>query len=410
MSDSDALIVPLYQGDQLVHTDLPPLYFEEWSAADETSPMNPEWATLVARSCALAGSNARPTTIKMRKPFDPKSLVMEMHLADGHSVFVRVMAPTVNGPRPLPWIVGRFAAEAAVLRWFEHVAPAIPVPRVLATVVEDGIAITTFMPGIDMFHVYPLLSTDARERSLVSWARLSVHMFRLQAPQRFGSPSSFDASGLQLGMHVGIPSDSCIAVDDTTDLLTFFTHLVDARRSRLPIPNDPEMHAALSRRLDRLLEAIRPVIEELTREPWMRRFVLTHCDLRPDNVLLAPTSGELVGIVDWEFCACLPAVLAAKYPEWIYPPILVAPEYSNPRDIFVAYEFDSRDEQKRLCGLYESVVKGLDEEYWKCLVQGVRLREAYMWLETTRRDLDGVGMERWVEDHFGTTALGRAHA
>lgn len=298
---------------------------------------------------------------------------MEMHLADGNSVFVRILPPIIGGSRPLPWTVGRFAAEAAVLRWFEHVAPGVPVPRVLATVAEDGIAITTFIPGVDAMHAYPRLSTDARvsasliclpvfvpdlwhqECSLVSWARLAVHMFRLQAPQRFGSPSSFDESGLQLGMHVGIPSDACIDVDDTTDMLTFFTRLVDARRGRLPTPNDPEIQAALSLRLDRLLEAIRPVIEELTRETWMRRFVLTHCDPRPDNILLDAASGEPIGIVDWEFCACLPAILAAQYPEWIHPPVLVVPEYKNPRDIFVTYEFDSREERARLCGIYEKV-------------------------------------------------------
>ncbi|VDB84345.1 unnamed protein product [Peniophora sp. CBMAI 1063] len=401
MSKSEPFMVPLYEDDRLVHTDLQPLYFEEWSAADADSPMDPEWATLVQRSCALVGSEARPVQIKMRKPFDPESLVMEMHLADGKSVFVRIIPPAVNDTLLHSWTVGRFAAESAVLRWFERIAPKLPVPRVLATVAEDGIAVTTLMPGIDAMHVYPLLSTEAREHSLVAWAQLSTQIFRLQAPQRFGSPFSFDASKLKPGMHVGVLPDACITVDDSTDLYTFFKRLADVRRGRLPTPSDQKTQDALSKRVDKLLKAIRPMIENLTREPWMRRFVLTHCDLRPDNVLLAPTSGEPVGIVDWEFCACLPSILAAKYPEWICPTILVDPRYRNPRDVFLTYEFDSWSEQKRLRGIYEDAVRRLDEEYWKCLIQGAKLREAYAWLETARRDLDGVGMERWVEDVFG---------
>lgn len=80
MPESESLLSPLYEDDRLIYTDLPPLYFEEWSAATD-SPVNSEWATFVERSCALVGSNVRPVAIKMRKPFDPESSVSSRSLS-----------------------------------------------------------------------------------------------------------------------------------------------------------------------------------------------------------------------------------------------------------------------------------------------------------------------------------------
>lgn len=47
------------------------------------------------------------------------------------------------------------------------------------------------------------------------------------------------------------------------------------------------------------------------------RFVLAHLDMSPDNVLVDPESGAMLGIVDWEFAGFVPDWLALAAPSWI---------------------------------------------------------------------------------------------
>ncbi|GAV98678.1 phosphotransferase enzyme family protein [Lentinula edodes] len=148
-----------------------------------------------------------------------------------------------------------------------------------------------------------------------------------------------------------------------------------------------------------------PLIAEVIKDPILSRFVLTHQDTRSNNLILEPASGEISGAVDWEYCGCLPAAMAAQYPEWIRPPIDESLQYRNPKDTFLHYTFELKVERERLCDLYEECVKGLDQEFWNCLVLGTRLRDAYTWIALSNGDLDGEAMDRWVTDHlFGSTA------
>jgi hypothetical protein len=75
--------------------------------------------------------------------------------------------------------------------------------------------------------------------------------------------------------------------------------------------------------------------------------------------MLDVNSGEVVGIVDWEFNGSMPACMSADYPGWIRPPIIESPLYRNPENTIVSFFHEPRAERDRLCDLYEEVNTGL---------------------------------------------------
>ncbi|KAJ6624848.1 hypothetical protein B0H10DRAFT_679066 [Mycena sp. CBHHK59/15] len=81
-----------------------------------------------------------------------------------------------------------------------------------------------------------------------------------------------------------------------------------------------------------------------------------------------------------------------------YPAIHRRSPYTNPKTLMHHYCFDPLAERLRLARLYEQAVQELDMEYWRCLLEGVALRDALIWLERWGSGPDGYGMSRWVED------------
>ncbi|KAJ6624847.1 hypothetical protein B0H10DRAFT_2212257 [Mycena sp. CBHHK59/15] len=249
---------------------------------------------------------------------DHEPLCRGIHLDNGHSAFVRVLVRHYEDIPKARWVRGRPSAELSVLRWLEANAPDLPVPRIYAFDDENDLLVTTLMPGLDAIHSYPLLSAAARERSVTTVSYISL------SPEH-----SFE-------------------IDKQSDLPSFFTRAVSSRRVRSAAVNSTEDQALLSRRLDRLLDSLKPLIAEAQGTPH----------------------------VDWEFNGSMPAVMSAGYPSWIRSPIIESPLYINPKYRFLTFFNDPAKERNRLADLYEETVKQLDEEYFNCLDKGVRLRDA----------------------------------
>ncbi|KAJ3865195.1 hypothetical protein EV359DRAFT_80704 [Lentinula novae-zelandiae] len=402
-------LVPLVLDEVTVHTDIEPQVYDEWSTTPTPTTNDMPRTSLIDSVCALLasdGSKSQAIIARARKPFDINNAVLELLLSD-RVVFVRKLSHEASSDLTSRWFKGRCVSEVSVLRWFELVAPDLPVPRVLAVNETKELIVTTLLPGLDAVHAYPRMDALAKERSVLSYARFAVRMFQIPAPQRFGTPYDLNGPALLLGSHIGFSPEHCFDVSESTDLQSFFNGLIDSRlfRSSIYHKSDPSSHSLLSLRLTRLREGIQPLIAEVTKDPILSRFVLAHQDTRSNNLILEPVSGEISGAVDWEYCGCLPAAMAAQYPEWIRPPIDESLQYRNPKDTFLHYTFELKAERERLCDLYEECVKGLDQEFWNCLVLGTRLRDAYTWIALSNGDLDGEAMDRWVTDHlFGSTA------
>ncbi|KAH7868054.1 uncharacterized protein C8R40DRAFT_1241840 [Lentinula edodes] len=124
--------------------------------------------------------------------------------------------------------------------------------------------------------------------------------------------------------------------------LSFFDGLIDSRLLRSSIYHkfNSASHSLLSLRLARLREGLQSLIVEVVKDPTLSRFVPPHQNTRCNNLILETVSGEISGVVDWEYCGCLPAAMAAQYPGWIRPPIDESLQYRNPKDTFLHYTFE----------------------------------------------------------------------
>ncbi|KAJ6624491.1 hypothetical protein B0H10DRAFT_2006163 [Mycena sp. CBHHK59/15] len=403
----EPFIASLYKSDdERIETDLPPLVYDVWSSAERAAPGDAQWLSIIGHAGKLL--NEQPVTAKTRKPFDRTNTVMDIQLDGGGSVFVRVLVWRDEDPEdPVEtWKRARLFAEFSILRWLEANASSLPVPRVLAFNDINGLLVTTLMPGLDAAHTYPRLSTAAKEHSVASWAHVSVLMFRLPVPQQFGM---IEDPPVQGRLHLSLSPEHTFDTDNTTDLLSFFMSAISTRRTRSLMINNLEEQEMLCRRLDRLLEGLKPLVALAQDTLYMSRFALTHRDPRSDNIILDETSGEVVGIVDWEFNGCVPACMSAEYPSWIRSPIFKSPLYRNAKSKFLAFFNEPRTERNRLSDLYEKTVKELDEDYYNCLLHGTRLCDVLAWIENNYNDHDGFGMERWTEEHLFPTVAEADH-
>ncbi|KAJ3915217.1 hypothetical protein F5877DRAFT_82069 [Lentinula edodes] len=258
--------VPLFLEEMLVHTDLEPLVYEEWSGVVATDNLK----------------NATNST--------------------------------------MPRIALGDALPKSLLRWFELVAPELLVPRVLAVDDMGELTVTTFVPGLNAMHAYLCLDVLATEHSVLSYAQLTVRMFRIPAPQCFGTSQDLNGPTLLqvLGSHIRFSLEHCFDVSESTGLQSFFDGLIDTR----------------------LREGLQSLIVEVVKDPTLSRFVPPHQNTRCNNLILETVSGEISGVVDWEYCGCLPAAMAAQYPGWIRPPIDESLQYRNPKDTFLHYTFE----------------------------------------------------------------------
>ncbi|KAJ6490479.1 hypothetical protein DFH09DRAFT_1208643 [Mycena vulgaris] len=401
------IFVWLYKGDdKQIELDLEPLVYDEWPPASKAAPVNAQWLSIIQRSSSLLDGKA--VAARTRKPFDETNTVMDIQLDNGRSALVRVLVPgRDDDPATQMWKRARLFSEFSILCWLETNAPDLPVPRVLAINDDDGVKdllITTLMPGLDAAHTYPRLSPKAKEHSVISWAPISVLMFRLPVPQQFGLIKPL----YKVTSHLSITPEYSFDISETTNLLSFFTSAISSRRA-FSLRSNNEEHEILCKRLDRLLVGLEPLIARMQETPYMSRFALTHSDLRPSNIMLNEANGEVVGIVDWEYHGCMPACMSAEYPRWIRSPITESPIYRNPKSTIVSFFNDPKEERIRLSVLYENTVKGLDMEYYNCLIQGTRLRDALAWIENSTSDPDGFAMECWTEDHLFSNVTDADH-
>ncbi|KAJ7094293.1 hypothetical protein C8R44DRAFT_860426, partial [Mycena epipterygia] len=224
-----------------IETDLEPLVYDEWSSAEREAPENLQWFSIIERASSLLDSSfgseegkpRRRVASKTRKPFDKTNAVMDIQLDDGQarrSAFVRVLMHHDEDPSTEMWKRARLFSELSILRWLQANASDLPVPRVLAFDDVNDLLITTLMPGLDAAHAYPRLSTPAKQNSVISWAGVSVLMFRLDAPQR--RFSIINDPLVQPASYLSISPQHTFATDELAGLLSFFTSAIPSRRAR----------------------------------------------------------------------------------------------------------------------------------------------------------------------------------
>ena len=81
----------------------------------------------------------------------------------------------------------------------------------------------------------------------------------------------------------------------------------------------------------------------------MLRCVLAHDDLNDNKVPFSETTGELTGVIDWEYHSVIPICLAAEYPRFLRRDGRYDPRYCDEN----TWWLESPDESERLLALFE---------------------------------------------------------
>ncbi|KAJ2964540.1 hypothetical protein NUW54_g14232 [Trametes sanguinea] len=111
------------------------------------------------------------------------------------------------------------------------------------------------------------------------------------------------------------------------------------------------------------------------------------------NVLM-DGEGNVTGVIDWEYQAVLPAVLAVEYPRCIRYDGEWDPRFPHKAGTMESWWLASAEDSVRLREVYAEAIKTKDRECWDALVHGERLRQIVEWLTSGK---GYQAMEAWLD-------------
>lgn len=179
----------------------------------------------------------------------------------------------------------RCAVDTALLRLVRGI---LPVPEVVESRPADaempGILVTERLPGVRLDHVLddPATDDDARRRLGESVGRLLARLSGIPMPE----PGFFaDATLVVVRGSLDVDLDDFVSEQrDTSRLASWSDHDTAALRR-------------LADHAQTLMEARPDAADPAT----YGRCVLVHSDFNPKNLLVDPVTGQVTGLLDWEF-------------------------------------------------------------------------------------------------------------
>ncbi|KAI0370829.1 hypothetical protein BV20DRAFT_994726 [Pilatotrama ljubarskyi] len=382
------------------------VFWDPAGECTELEPMPETWETWLAQSNEPLEDERRILLHQVEEALSLKIIRMETLAADGNLVvaveYENGHQDVVRSPRPNrregeqhSISVQRFWREINLLKWLKEVS-SLQVPSIRAIIEPQNpercpYVVMDKMPGSVLMNVAGRMPYEAKERLMYSHAEVFLQLFRLKVPQRIGTLCVHEPGGLlDIVPWQAIGSErSAARVYDTLE--QFVDGLIESRRQSGDIGTDEAARLRGEEVLARLAEKLSPICKRLSR-PSLRRCVLVHDDLNQTNIL-SNESGEITGVIDWEYQSVRPAVLAAKYPGCIRYDGINDPQYASGDEWWTVSPGDAR----KLRELYAQIVKDRDYEYWEALVEGETLRQAVEWLSSPGSDEGCVLLEQWMD-------------
>ncbi|KAJ4475826.1 hypothetical protein C8R41DRAFT_923540 [Lentinula lateritia] len=309
--------------------------------------------------------------------------VFDATMTDGAHYIVRVAR--FSEPTELSYLRDKVQRECEILKWMGSL-DSLPVPKPIlcdATSPSPPFMITNKCEGIQVIYGFGTLSEDAKMRNLRSFARFAIAMFQAKCPQQIGSIMRFSSNSES-------PRDSgstkveigpVVAYRKTETPSQCFSSAQEYIRWLIACKQNRANSVANVKPILRRAEAIfaqetqRQDEEQLRCIPW-------HGDAVSHNILI-DNSGEITGVIDWEFHMILPAYLAVDYPSWITYDGLQDPNFFPTTGQFSPFWPTSRQEATSLRQMYDEhleIVKKLDHTYYLSLKKGEIARLIMQWL------------------------------
>ncbi|KAF8055210.1 hypothetical protein FPV67DRAFT_1745477 [Lyophyllum atratum] len=383
-----------------------PFSFGYWSPStstvgESTGPSD-EQSLVDAVSRALCKS---PTESHVRAR--GSNLTLEIVFDDETRIIARKVLPKDKADEEQG--IQKLSSEARLLHWLLRRTD-IPVPRILypAHGQYSDFIVMDKLPSDMLLNVYGTLGTPAKERLVHSFAHFALELFKLDVPQRIGTlvpgapASDSDSSKDDVVPRIGLQEFRATRVfEDIREYLDFLFEMKKNLSSSSVEGGDEggghEYVDELRQHVDGVLAELFESNATMTSQAALLRCVLVHTDLNDMNIL-ADETGQITGVIDWEYQILQPAVLAASYPPWLSYDGCSDPRFANHA---TTLWMESREESERLRELYLRIVKGADHDYWNALVQGARLRSCVEWLVDNHSDPGCKMMKKWMDATFG---------
>lgn len=193
---------------------------------------------------------------------------------------------------------------------------------------------------------------SGQETLVISYAQYVIELFELDVPQRIGSTSGNKAGGPYIVRSVpfiGKGPARCApkVYDNVQDLLDYIFRAAFMEASRTCAPEEHQAEAA------RLLEVLHKSAASSMRAiaAFTQRCTLSHDDLTDADVTIDERTGEVSGIIDWEYHSVVPRAMAARYPSWLRHDGVYDPKYA----VNGKWWLSSRDESAEMLALFEKV-------------------------------------------------------
>ncbi|KAI9069802.1 kinase-like protein [Trametes sanguinea] len=321
------------------------------------------------------------------------NVVLDVEYDDGRHDIVRAANTEYNGDGPkIVDTEQRVKREIGILQWLKAHS-GIPVPAIRAVFTSghpEGFTVVVMekLPGSMVLNSLGAAPYAVKERFVRGLADIQVQLFQMEMPQGVGT-AQFEGGRLSLVPRVAIdPFHSASRVFGTLE--EYVADLIEKVSSSPPTggPDDDARSRVLAR-----LDAELPAIYARISKPSHRRSVLHHGDPSPMNVLM-DGEGNVTGVIDWEYQAVLPAVLAVEYPQYIRYDGKWDPRFPHKAATVESWWLSSAEDSVRLREVYAEAIKTKDGECWDALVHGERLRQITEWLTIGK---GYQAMEAWLD-------------
>ncbi|KAJ4483041.1 hypothetical protein C8J55DRAFT_511339 [Lentinula edodes] len=320
--------------------------------------------------------------------------VFDATMADGAHYIVRIAR--FSDPTELSYIRDKVQRECEILKWMDSLA-SLPVPRPILCEVNSAsppFMITSKCEGIEVIFGFGTLSEDAKIRNLRSFARFAIAMFQAQCPQQIGSIMRFSSNSPRNSRSTKVEIGPAVAYRKTETPSQCFSSAQEYIRWLIACKQNRASSVVNVGPILRRAEAIF-VEEDRRQDADQLRCIPCHGDAVSHNILI-DDSGEITGVIDWEFHMILPAYLAVDYPSWITYDGLQDPKFFPNTGQFSPFWPTSRQEAASLRQLYDNIVKKLDYQYYLSLKRGEIARLIMQWL-ITDEDREGEKLESWLD-------------
>ncbi|KAJ3906161.1 hypothetical protein F5879DRAFT_798130 [Lentinula edodes] len=233
-------------------------------------------------------------------------------------------------------------------------------------------------------------------RNLRSFARFAIAMFQAKCPQQIGSIMRFSSNSesTRNSESTNVEIGPVVAYRKTETPSQCFSSAQEYIRWLIACKQNRANSVANVKPILRRAEVIfaqetkRQDEEQLRCIPW-------HGDAVSHNILI-DSSGEITGVIDWEFHMILPAYLAVDYPSWITYDGLQDPKFFPTTGQFSPFWPTSRQEATTLRQKYDEIVKKLDHAYYLSLKKGEIARLIMQWL-IADEDRECEKLENWLD-------------